>query len=277
MFTNNKNNNLTYSIAYSQEVMQEKNKNYTEEIIVLQNFTTGDKEQIKLIRNSKEWYEYKVVEVAQKVALAQKNNKKNKHFHITDLESYLVEEGFKVLVKFDYNQHKYFEAYLRRCFAKKVFTFFTETEIDKNSDFFTTLMPVGNEENEERNNIDIPVDIWEELHNEMELEDLLNELDEDERFLAVRLLEGFKATDVARELNTYKEKTRRTHLKVKEKFSHLQRPRKTSTTRTVLMSTTSVQAKQQRDDYLAMRKQLDDNNKDLHATILAWAKDRKKD
>lgn len=273
-YINNKNNNLTYSIAYTQEVMQEKNKNFTEEIIVLHNFTTGEKEQIKLIKNSKEWYEYKVVEVAQKVALSQKNNKKNKHFHITDLESYLVEEGYKVLIKFDYNQHKYFEAYLRRCFAKKVFTFFTETEIEKNSDFFTTLMPVNDDE-EERNNIDIPVDIWEELHNEMEVEDLLNGLDEEERFLAVRLLEGFKATEVARELNTYKEKTRRTHLKVKEKLSHLQRPRKTTTTRTKLQSTTSPEAYKQREEYLAMRNRLDANNKDLHATLIRWAKEKK--
>lgn len=273
----NKNNNLTYSIAYTSEVMQEKNENFTTEVIVLTNFISGGKEQIELVRNTKEWYEYKVIEVAQKIALSQKNNKKNKHFNITDLESYLVEEGYKVLIKYDYNQHKYFEAYLRRCLAKKVFTFFTETEIEKNSDLFTTLIPgFSNDEDNEMNNVDIPVDIWEELHKEMEIEELLENLDDEERFVALKLLEGFNPHEISKELNTYYEKTRRIHARVKTKLSPVNaRKRKTTTTHTKLQSTTSPEALAQRNAYLEMRNRLEANNKDLHATLIRWANNKK--
>ena len=278
----NKNTNIfnnTYSIAYTEEVMQQKIKNFTLDEVVITDFMTGEKTIIEVTRNSKEWYEYKVIEVAQKIAFSQSRNPKNKHFEVTDLESYLVEEGFKVLVKFDYNQHKYFEAYLRSCLNKKVCTFFNETEVVKKTDIFTVLEATfTNDDDEEIRCLDIEFDEWSEVDFNLELEDILKDLDFEERFLVVKLLEGYKSAEVARELNTYKEKVRRMLKKVQDKLSYIKEEDKPKASKprykSNLKSTTKQSTSDQRNHYNKMRKIWNDNNIDLHKTIIEWSQAR---
>ena len=116
------------------------------EYITIQGGLTEDKEVHVVEIGSSDWYNLKCIEVPQKIAIRQLTKGTNRHFEKTDLESYLTEEAFKILIKYERNKNPYFEAHLRKCLGRKVATFFTDTEVEKITDLETTFMSKNTDE-----------------------------------------------------------------------------------------------------------------------------------
>lgn len=191
----------------------------TYEVIYLTHGLGGLKETYIVELESEDWHFIKCIEVPQK--LASKHSFKNhRHFEITDLEDYLTEEAYKILNQFDKTRHKYFETYLRRCLGRKVTSFFRDSIVEKMTDLETTLQPASSEEGE-ASTLDVfsPIeDTWEDFHTELEIEELINSLDAEEQLIVRKLIDGYKSSEISRELNTYRLKVRRDIERIKKKL-----------------------------------------------------------
>lgn len=244
------------------------------EVIVLTNGLGGNKEKHVVEIESKDWYNYKCIEIPQRIAVRQKVKGTNRHFEATDLESFLTFEAYNILLKYDKDKHLYFEAWLRKTLALKTISFFRDTEIDKITDYAIQ----GGSDGEDDSEVDVlstlaDVDVWAEVESDQELESVLSDLDEDERYVAEGLLKGFNSSEIARELGTYREKTRRLVRNIVKKANLKQREDRYTTRNLHLKSCTGKATKERVKNYEKYIKRLNENNKDLHQTVIDWAKE----
>lgn len=241
------------------------------EHIVLTNGMCEEKEEYIVKVNSGDWYALKCVEVPQKIARKHFAKGTNRHFELTDLESFLTEEAYKIYIKYDTSKHSYFETYLRRCLGKKVSSFFRDSKVDKLTDLETSIM--SKNEGESEGNIQIfdePVDIWAELHGQLEVEYILSQLEPEEQFIAKRLLDGRNSSEIAVELNTYRLKVRRALQKIIEK-AKLEKPKTYKGKRNLhVKSTSNPNTIASARAYKKYREKLDLNNKILFLTAKVW-------
>lgn len=243
------------------------------EYITLQGGLTDEKEVYVVEIHSDEWYNLKCVEVPQKIAVRQLTKGTNRHFEKTDLESYLTEEAYKILMKYDREKNPYFEAHLRKCLGRKVATFFTDSEIEKITDLEASLMSKNAEEEEV--NVDIfdePVDIWAELHSEWEVEEVISDLEPEEQYIARKLLEGYNSSEIAKELGVYRLKVRRAISKIVDK-AKLEKKKDRITRHTYLEAT--VGKPKNKKHYNALVDAGNLGNKIIGLTAKIWAKESK--
>ena len=244
------------------------------EVIVLKNGLGESKEKHIVEVESDEWYHLKCIEIPQRIAVRQKVKGTNRHFEATDLESFLTFEAYNIWLKYDKEKHLYFEAWLRKTLALKTISFFRDTEIDKITDY---AIQSGND-GEDDSEVDVlssiaDEDIWAEVESDQELEAILSDLDDDERYVAVGLLKGFNSSEIARELGTYREKTRRLVRNIVKKANLKQKEDRYTTRNHHLKSCTNEVTKDRVKNYEKYIKRLNENNKDLHQTVIDWAKE----
>lgn len=244
------------------------------EYITLKDTVTGDKENYVVNVGSDFWFEIKCVEIPQKIAKKHKS-KGGRHFEEADLISYLTEVAYKKLVKFDRSKVDYFESFMRRWLGKNVVDFFRDTKIDKITDLEASL--VSKNTDEEEGNVvifDEPIDIWAELHSELELEEIIAGLEEEEQLIVRRLLDGYNASEIARELGTYKMKVSR-HIKSIVEKAKLEKKQERTTKRVSnLVSTTKGETLQSVKDYNKLMDRLNLGNRILGGTIQLWNLER---
>jgi RNA polymerase sigma factor (sigma-70 family) len=194
------------------------------EYITLKDTVCGETEIHVVEVGSDDWYYIKCVEIPQKIAKKHKS-KGGKHFEETDLISYLTELCYRKLAKFDKEKVEYFESFMRRWLSKNVVDFFRDTKIDKITDLETTLSAKNTDEDEGSVVVfDEPIDVWAELHSEIELENIIAGLEPEEQLIVRRLLDGYNASEIAREINTYKMRVSRQIKAIVEK-AKLQKPK----------------------------------------------------
>ena len=243
------------------------------EYITIQGGLTEDKEVHVVEIGSSDWYNLKCIEVPQKIAIRQLTKGTNRHFERTDLESYLTEEAFKILNKYERNKNPYFEAHLRKCLGRKVATFFTDTEVEKITDLETTFMSKNTDEEDTTVEVfDEPVDIWAELHSQWEVEDIIADLEPEEQFIATKLLDGYNSSEIAKELGVYRLKVRRAIQKIVDK-AKLEKRKERTTKRTYLEATVSKPKNLKHYNKLVEVGKL--NNKILGLTAKIWTKENK--
>lgn len=240
------------------------------EYITLKDTVVGESQIYVVNIGSDFWFDIKCVELPQKIAKKHKA-KGGKHFEEADLVSFLTEQAYKKLTKFDRTKSDYFESFMRRWLGKNVVDFFRETQIDKLTDLETSIL-AKNDDEEEGNAVifDEPVDIWAELHSDIELEEIIEGLEPEEQIIARRLLEGFNASEIARELNTYKMKVSR-HIKSIVAKAGLEKKKDRVTKRVSnLQSTTKGDTLQSVKQYNAMLERRNLENKILGGTVKLW-------
>lgn len=244
------------------------------EYITLTDSTTGDKENYAVNIGSDFWYEVKCVEIPQKIAKKHKA-KGGRHFEENDLVSFLTETAYKKLVKFDRTKVDFFESFMRRWLGKNVVDFFRESMIDKSTDLETSL--VSKNEGEDGNSMEVfdePVDVWEGLHSELTLEEMISELSSEEQLIINRLLEGYNSAEISRELGTYKMKVSRIIKATAEKLN-LEKPVERKTKRVSnLVSTTAVETTERMKRNERLKDQLALENRILGGTITLWGMER---
>lgn len=246
----------------------------TYEVVVLNNGLGGDKIKHVVEVNSDAWYHLKCIEVPQKIAVRQKIKGTNKHFEPTDLESYLTEEAYAIYLKYDREKYLYFEAWLRKTLALKTVSFFRDNMIDKLTDYAVSNSSDGEDEGEVDNLSAIAdIDVWAEVESDLEIEYILSDLDEEESYVAKRLLEGFNSSEIARELKTYKEKTRRIVRKICDKHNLKAKKDRVTNPNSHLKATTPREVIERVKRYERYVRDLNQNNKDLHQTIIDWARE----
>lgn len=199
--------------------------------------TVGGETEIHIVEiGSDDWYALKCVEIPQKIVRKHKA-KGGKHFEETDLISYLTELSYRKLCRFDKVKVDYFESFMRRWLSKNVVDFFRDTKIDKITDLETTLTSKNtDEEGGSINVFDEPIDIWAELHSEIELEEIISELEPEEQYIVRRLLQGYGYAEIAREIKTYRMKVCR-QVKAIVTKAKLEKPKERITRRSSLAST----------------------------------------
>lgn len=243
------------------------------EYITLQGGLVDDKEVHIVEIGSDAWYNLKCVEVPQKIAVRQVTKGTNRHFEKTDLESYLTEEAYKILIKYDRDKNPYFEAHLRKCLGRKVATFFTDTEVEKITDLEASFMSKNTDEEESTIEIfDEPIDIWAELHSQWEVEEIIADLEPEEQFIARKLLDGYNSSEVARELGVYRLKVRRAIKKIVDK-AKLEKKKERTTKRTYLEATVHKPKNLKHYNKFVEKGKL--SNKILGLTAKIWAKESK--
>lgn len=179
------------------------------EYVTLKETVCGETEIHIVEVGSDDWYSIKCVEIPQKIAKKHKA-KGGKHFEESDLISYLTELAYRKLSKFDKEKVEYFESFMRRWLSKNVVDFFRDTKIDQITDLETTIMSKSTDEDEGNVVVfDEPIDVWAELHSDFELEDIIAGLEPEEQLIVRRLLDGYNASEIAREIGTYKMKVSR--------------------------------------------------------------------
>lgn len=199
--------------------------------------TVGGETEIHIVEiGTDDWYALKCVEIPQKIAKKHKS-KGGKHFEETDLISYLTELSYRKLCRFDKEKVDYFESFMRRWLSKNVVDFFRDTKIDKITDLETTLASKTTDEEEGSVVVfDEPIDVWAELHSEMELESIIAELEPEEQLIVRRLLDGYGYAEIAREIGTYRMKVCR-QVKAIVAKAKLEKPKERYTKHTNLLST----------------------------------------
>lgn len=244
------------------------------EFITLKDTVSGEKENYVVEVGSDFWFEIKCVEIPQKIARKHKA-KGGRHFDEADLISYLTEVAYKKLVKFDREKVDYYESFMRRWLGKNVVDFFRESKIDKITDLEVTFMSKNADEEEGVIDIfDEPIDIWAELHSELELEEIIEGLDPEEQIIVRRLLDGFNASEIARELGTYKMKVSR-HIKSIVQKAQLEKKQDRTTKRVSnLASTTTRETHQSVKAYNKLMDKLALENRILGGTINLWNMER---
>lgn len=245
------------------------------EYITLKDTVCGETDNYVVEIGSNDWYALKCVEIPQKIAKKQKS-KGGKHFEESDLISFLTEEAYKKIAKFDKEKVEYFESFMRRWLGKNVVDFFRDTKIDKITDLEVTFMAKNTDE--EESNIEVfdePIDIWAELHSEMELEEIISSLEAEEQIIARRLLDGYNASEIARELGTYKMKVSRHIQAIVKKAGLEKRQGRTTSPNTHIKSTVSHETTANVKRYNRLMDRLALENKILHHTVKAWAMDNK--
>ena len=248
----------------------------TYELIVLTNGLMEYKEEYLLEVNSKDWYAVKCLEVPQKVARKHMSKGVNRHFELTDLESFLIEEAYKIYVKYDTDKHAYFETYLRKCLGRKAVSFFRDTKVDKLTDLETSLMSKNTDEEESSVVIfDEPIDIWAELHSQWEVEEILADLEEEERFIAKKLLDGYNSSEIANELGVYRLKVRRAISRIADKAKLEKKAERKTKSNLHIASTTKASTLGSVKSYNKLREKLSLGDKILYMTAKIWGMENK--
>lgn len=248
----------------------------TYEVIVLTNGLEEYKEEHVVAVNGDDWYAVKCLEVPQKVARKHLSKGTNRHFELTDLESFLTEEAFKVYVKYDKTKHAYFETYLRKCLGRKAISFFRDTKVDKLTDLESSIMSKNAEE--EDSNIEIfdePIDVWAELHSQWEVEDIIAELEPEEQFIARKLLDGYNSSEIAKELGVYRLKVRRAVNKIVDKAKLEKKKERKTKVNTHLASTTKASTLASVKEYNKLKEKLAVEDKILYTTARVWGMESK--
>lgn len=248
----------------------------TFEVIVLTNGLMEEKEEHLVEVNSNDWYAVKCLEVPQKVARKHLTKGTNRHFELTDLESFLTEEAYKIYVKYDTSKHAYFETYLRKCLGRKAVSFFRDTKVDKLTDLETSLMSKNTDEDDGVMEVfDEPVDIWAELHSQWEVEDIIKDLEEEEQFIARKLLDGYNSSEIAKELGVYRLKVRRAINRIVDKAKLEKKADRKTKVNLHIASTTKASTLGSVKNYNKLRDKLALGDKILYMTARIWGMENK--
>lgn len=248
----------------------------TYEVIVLTNGMLEEKEEHIVAINSDDWFALKCVEIPQKVARKHLTKGTNRHFELTDLESFLTEEAYKIYVKYDKSKHAFFETYLRKCLGKKVVSFFRDTKIDKLTDLEASIMSKNTDEEEGTVEIfDEPLDIWAELHSQWEVEEIIADLEPEEQFIARKLLDGYNSSEIAKELGVYRLKVRRAINKIVDKAKLEKKKERKTKVNTHIKSTTKGSTLASVKAYNKFRDRLAIEDKVLYCTAKIWGMEAK--
>lgn len=270
--------------------------------VVTTNSFTAEKTVHEVVKHTQEWREILCISIPQQMTASAGRKGTNRHFEPSDLESYLTEEAYKVLQGYDEKKNPLFDAHLRGCLARKIYTFFTDKEVDQATDYYAQK-DTNNENGDavvfEPNN---KIDIWEETDAVLNFQNLLETLSNVERLIIQYTLKGLSVAEISVKMNVSRMTTHRQLKKLQEipylkeailelaeakgqnnsaEFEIVSTEEKYYSDKRVnkrkrlkvnesVRSTTSQETFQTVKEYRSLVKELNDNNRDLFDTVVAW-------
>ena len=159
--------------------------------------TTTDKvnkKVIEVVEGSQEWKEVLCISTPQSVARRYKYAGVNKHFEVTDLESYLTEEAYKVLLKYEPEKNPRFDIHLFRCLCLKALSFLNDREVDKSTDYYSQRDGANSDSDDVSIFEPTASNVWEVKEAELNLDRILHTYPEKVQLIVKKYIEGYTSS-----------------------------------------------------------------------------------